>query len=70
MMPHQQRVIDEKEELDAKTKGLQIFIRESPHFNTLPLDEQWRLTSQSHIMVQYSAILGERIKQFKGTNDC
>lgn len=68
-MTHQNRVIEEKQELDNKIKSLQCFIANSPHFEDLPLNTKWLLTTQSHIMVQYSAILNERIQQFtKGTN--
>lgn len=64
MTPHQERVVKEKEELDVKIKALQSFIHDSPIFDTLDLQERWRLTTQSHIMVQYSAILSDRINNF------
>lgn len=64
MQPHQQRVVEEKADLDVKVAALQKFIAESPMFEKLDLGERWRLTTQSHIMVQYSAILGERIQAF------
>lgn len=64
MQPHQQRVVEEKADLDVKIAALQKFIAESPMFENLELGERWRLTTQSHIMVQYSAILGERIQAF------
>jgi hypothetical protein len=64
MQPHQQRVVEEKADLDVKVAALQKFIKQSPHFDTLDIGEQWRLTTQAHIMVQYSAILGERIAAF------
>lgn len=64
MQPHQQRVFDEKQELDLKINGLGMFIKSSPLFDTLDLNEQWRLTTQMHIMIQYSGILEARIKAF------
>lgn len=64
MAPHQQRVVDEKSELDAKLQGLQKFIHSAPTFMTLPLGEQWRLTTQAHLMVQLSSILSQRIAAF------
>ena len=64
LQPHQQRVVDEKTELDTKSAALQKFILESPLFEKLELAERWRLTTQAHIMVQYSAVLGERISAF------
>lgn len=67
MQPHQQRVIDEKTELDGKIAALQKFIAQSPLFDGLTVAERWRLTTQCHIMVQYSAILGERIAAFPAT---
>ena len=64
MMPYQQRVIDEKTARDAELAALRKFIRQSTIFETLDLAEQWRLTTQCHIMVQLSAILGQRIEAF------
>lgn len=70
MQPHQQRVVDEKTDLDNKIVALQKFIKDSPLFDTLDTSEQWRLTTQSHIMTQYSAILCARIDNFKiGDNE-
>ncbi len=62
--PHQQRVIDEKTELDVKAQKLSLFISESPIFTTLHLDEQERMKKQNDIMWQYSEILNERINAF------
>lgn len=61
---HQQRVIDEKADLDGKLAALHKFIAESPLWERLDLAERWRLTTQSHLMVEYSAILGARIAAF------
>ena len=63
--PHQQRVIDEKTELDAKAKKLSAFISESPIFLDLDEDEQERMKVQNDLMWQYSEILGDRIAAFK-----
>jgi len=65
LQPHQQRVVDEKAELDGKITALQKFIAKSPVFDQLDEGERWRLTTQSHLMVQYSAILGARIAAFQ-----
>lgn len=65
MQPHQQRVVDEKAARDTEIAALQKFIKESPIFDTLDLAEQWRLTTQCHIMVQLSSILGQRIAAFE-----
>ena len=63
MQPHQQRVVDEKKELDAKLEKLMAFIR-GPIFQTLESGEQERLTRQSKLMDQYSGVLAERIEVF------
>lgn len=67
MKSHQQRVIDEKTELDAKRIKLEQFIDygSGPIFQSLPAEEQDRLNRQMAIMNDYSLILGERIAEFK-----
>lgn len=62
--PHQQRVIDEKGELDKKATALSNFIGTSPIFETLDPAEQERLKEQNDVMWQYSEILGKRIAAF------
>ncbi len=64
MQPHQQRVVDEKTELDVKAKALSDFIGNSDIFPTLDADEQERLKEQNDVMWQYSEILGKRISAF------
>ena len=64
MQPHQQRVVDEKTELDKKAKALSDFIGNSPIFGTLDAEEQERMKEQNDIMWQYSEILGARISAF------
>ena len=64
MQPHQQRVVDEKTELDKKATALSDLIGNSPIFETLDPDEQERLKEQNDIMWQYSEILGKRIAAF------
>ena len=64
MQPHQQRVVDEKAELDEKLTKLDAFGR-TPLFASLPADEQGRLSHQHSLMEQYSAVLGERIAAFE-----
>lgn len=65
--PYQQRVIDEKTELDIKAKALSDFIGLSELFPKLDPLEQERLKEQNDIMWQYSEVLGERIKAFKAS---
>jgi hypothetical protein len=43
LQPHQQRVVDEKTELDTKATALSQFIGHSPIFGTLAPSEQERL---------------------------
>lgn len=62
--PHQQRVVDERVELDTKRTALKGFIDASPMFKSLPDDERGRLIHQYQVMTQYSSILTERIAAF------
>ena len=64
MQPHQQRVVDEKTELDKKATALSEFIGRNPIFETLDPVEQERLKEQCEVMCQYSEILGARIAAF------
>jgi hypothetical protein len=62
-LPHQQRVVDEKTELDKKLEKLLPFLL-SEIFKGLSSDEQDRLNLQSDIMQKYSQVLKERIEAF------
>ena len=61
---HQQRVLDEKRELDERLSKLDAFILDNPLFLQLSGSEQERLARQSKAMAIYSGILGERIAAF------
>lgn len=63
LQPHQQRVVDEKTDLDAKMDKLTAFI-DTPIFASLAEAEQERLVRQLHHMGNYTAVLGERIAAF------
>lgn len=63
MMPHQQRVVDEKTDLDVKIEKLEAFI-EGEIFSSLSDEEKDRLNLQLVTMDKYSDILGERIAAF------
>jgi hypothetical protein len=65
MQPHQQRVVDEKTELDKKATALGSFIDTSQSFVTLDAAEQDRLREQYDVMGTYSEILGARIAAFQ-----
>jgi hypothetical protein len=64
LAPHQQRVVDEKTELDKKATALSQFIGTGSIFPTLDEAEQNRLREQCEVMWQYSEILGARIAAF------
>ena len=64
MLDYQQRVVDEKRELDEKREKLGAF-KNKDNFAALPWQEQERLNTQAHIMTMYSAVLGERIAAFQ-----
>ena len=61
--PHQQRVVEEKKELDIKLGKLTEFLK-GDLFKTIPAPEQVRLTCQRKCMEDYSAILADRIAHF------
>jgi hypothetical protein len=63
MSTFQERVITEKQELDAKIERLLVFIQ-SPKFGTLPEAEQKRLRRQEVLMELYSDVLSDRIVAF------
>jgi hypothetical protein len=63
LAPHQQRVVDEKTELDEKLSKLCKF-HGTDIFNGLDSAEQERLRKQADIMAEYSCILGDRIAAF------
>jgi hypothetical protein len=63
MEDFQKRVVEEKDELDAKRVKLSAFIN-SEVFETIPLEEANRLEQQADAMEAYSEILLERIKAF------
>ena len=63
LLPHQQRVVDEKRELDEKRAKLNAFFN-TAIFGKLSSEEHDRLHRQYEFMVQYSAVLDERIDAF------
>ena len=63
LAPHQQRVVDEKRELDDLREKLMVFFS-TPIFHGLPESGQIRLERQAVAMRSYSEILGERIAAF------
>jgi hypothetical protein len=63
MRPHQQRVVDERIELESRRIKLQSFLG-TPIFAELDAAEQIRLREQADAMNAYSDILAERIAAF------
>lgn len=60
----QQRVVNEKRELDKKIKSLNIFI-ELPIWEDLNNVERELLLQQQQLMRMYSTVLKTRIRLFK-----
>jgi len=66
MEPYQERVVEEKTELDVKIEKLHRFMMTSG-FDKLSELERDRLVRQHIAMSQYSGVLGERINGFTGS---
>ena len=64
LQPHQQRVVDEKKELDVKLGALNGFIKSSPIFEKLAAEDRGLLEIQCHLMGAYSKVLDARIARF------
>ena len=64
MKPYQERVIEEKKELDERATKLSDFIGLSPEFEKIDPEEQERMKVQNDLMWQLSEVLGERIEAF------
>jgi hypothetical protein len=65
LAPHQQRVVDEKEELDTRARALAAFFS-SQTYAGLPSAERARLVRQLALQIELSNVLGERIAAFPG----
>ena len=65
IQPHQQRVIEEKADLDAKIAKLADFIVFSPTYKIIGSAEKERLNRQHAAMRTYSGVLRERIAAFE-----
>ena len=64
MKPFQERVVEEKKELDSKLNRLCAFFA-TTGFDRLDPAERERLDRQAELMERYSAVLKERIENFK-----
>ena len=63
-MTFQQRVIEERNELDEKLDKLLDFC-DTTIFESLPDEEKTSLLIQQNLMAAYSNVLQSRIKRFK-----
>lgn len=66
MQPHQQRVVDEYNELETKWQALTELLTDQPRIERLniPADELARLRRQHTYMRLYRDVLSERIAGF------
>ena len=62
--PHQQRVLDEKQELDIRITRLDEFILRNALFRQLDPEEQARLRRQLDVLGELSVFVGVRISVF------
>jgi hypothetical protein len=63
MEAYQERVVEEKKDLDGKIERLDTFLL-SDKFGELPIDEQQRMRWQKSLMELYSDVLEDRIVNF------
>lgn len=63
LKPHQQRVVDERQELELKLGKLRDFLKTEMCLS-LPFDERALLARQERVMAEYSEVLAERINSF------
>ena len=62
-LPHEQRVIDEHQELHEKLSRLSVFLNTDTCL-TLPFEGRSLLLRQSKAMEEYAEVLGDRINRF------
>lgn len=70
MRPHEQRVVDEKRELDIKITALGDFVMLSPTYKDLPEEDKLLLREQEDQMRLYSLVLQKRIERFSSHESC
>jgi hypothetical protein len=64
MLPHQQRVIDEKNELFDKIDKLDVFIKTNPIFGQMEEQDKKLLEEQLQHMSAYWGVLKQRVEAF------
>ena len=63
-LPHEQRMIDEREELEARLINLNVFLNKGQPENME--DQDWDLlNTQAFAMRTYNYVLSARIRRFK-----
>ena len=65
MQPHEQRVIDERNDLREKISRLSAFSTTSDIYKTLSKEEKGLLVRQYKAMVEYDNVLSDRIVRFR-----
>lgn len=63
LQPHEQRVVEEKAELDTRLAKPEAFLRSAKAVK-LRIDDHALLSSQQMVMTQLSSILGQRIARW------
>ena len=64
MLPHQQRVVDEKNELFDKIDKLDVFIKTNPIFGQMEQQDKELLEEQLQHMNAYWNVLRQRVESF------
>jgi hypothetical protein len=64
LAPHQQRVVQERDELNEKIVKLSAFVYDSPIYRALPQIDRDHLVGQKAAMVLYKDYLDRRIARF------
>lgn len=64
VLPHQQRVLDEVENLSTLQDSLSKFIFANPEFSKLQVEDRQLMMDQNVAMVTYLAILERRVDRF------
>lgn len=63
LAPYQQRVVDEKKDLDEKIEKIESFTG-GEIFKSMPIRDRELLVEQRDHMLSYSRVLGARISRF------
>lgn len=58
---HVERMVEEYQDLDVRTKALELFIHTNPIFDTLDKEERIRMIEQLAHMKSYRSVLDSRI---------